>query len=127
MRRGLAIGLIIFAILGGIGVGMAAYDAGVDDGLAQGLVEAGSDVEVVRVLDRDRHHGGFGFFLFPLFIIGTILLVKGLFWRRHGHHHDHRDGGPDGGSHGAPARFEEWHRRLHEQGQGSTPAGGAPA
>jgi hypothetical protein len=123
MRRAMVIGVVLLAILAGIGIGVAAYNAGLDTGVAEGLRQSGQDAQVVRVAGPRFGHGygygyGFGFFpfgliLFPLLVIGIILLVRGAFWRG-------RWGGPGYGppgpwGQGGPQRFEDWHRRQHDQ------------
>lgn len=127
MRRGFVIVAVVLLVLAGIGIGVGSYHAGVDEGIERQLVESGEDVQVVRVVgDRDR--GGFfpfGLLFFPLFLFGIFALVRAARWRGH-------RGGP--GSWGPPDawkehaqdRFDEWHRRQHEQG-GAVSAGGEPA
>jgi hypothetical protein len=57
------------------------------------------------------HHGGF---FFPLLgFVFLFLLLRMLFWHRHGPGYWHR-----GWHHrydGVPPHFEEWHRRAHER------------
>jgi hypothetical protein len=129
MRRAMVIGAVLLAILAGVGIGVAAYNAGLDQGVAEGLRQSGQDAQAVRVIGPRYGHGygyGWGFFpfgliLFPLLVIGIILLVRGAFWRG-------RWGGPGGygpsgygwgppgpWGQGGPQRFEEWHRRQHDQ------------
>jgi hypothetical protein len=127
----------LLVILVGIGIGVGAYNAGLDDGVRQGLQEAGRGTDVVRVIGPGYRYGHrgffpFGFILFPLLVIGIIVLVKGAFWRRRwygpwgpgpgwgpGHH------GPDAPGHAGPGRsmFEEWHRQQHEEPPGGQPEG----
>jgi hypothetical protein len=124
MRRSMWIGALLLVILGGIAIGVGAYNAGVSHGLSQA---AHSD-QVVRVIGP-----GFGFpfglFLFPLFFFAIFALVRGAFWRRRwegGHPHPHA--GPGNWTRGGPAMFEDWHRRQHDQITGEHPgAGGEPA
>ena len=126
MRRATMIGATLLVILGGVLIGVGAYHAGV----SHGLVQAGHADQVVRVVGPG-YYGGWGFFpgflLFPLFIFGFIFLMRGLFWRRHWG----GPGGPYGGHKGwedRGAKFEDWHRRQHEQATGDHPgAGGEPA
>jgi hypothetical protein len=140
----MVIGAVLVSILALVGIGVAVYNAGVDQGVAEGLRRSGQSTEVVRVIGPRFGHGygyGFGFFpfgliLFPLLIIGIVLLVRGAFWRG-------RWGGPGWGGPGwgpggpgygygpwgGRAGFDEYHRRLHEQstapaGPGDDPAGG---
>jgi hypothetical protein len=132
MRRTLVVGAAILAVLAVIGLGVAAFDAGVDQGVSQQLARAGDAQQVVRVVGPGWGYGrGFGFpfglILFPLFIVGIVLLVRGAFWRgRWGG--GPRWWGPGGygpGGYGSPwsgpQAFDEYHRRLHEQPQ--APAG----
>jgi hypothetical protein len=113
MRRGIGIGVTILAIATAVGIGIGAYNIGLHHAVAR---EGGT--EVVRVVGHGWGYGpGFGFpfgiILFPLFVIGILLLVRGAFWRG-------RWGGP--GAYGRPGPWqwgggpEEWHRQMHEQG-----------
>jgi len=107
---GLLVGLV--AALGLLAVGVGAYHAGEHHAEPVATVGPGSgtattpDGTVVRVVGYDRWRGGppFGF-LFPLLIIGLIvLLVTGrrrAYWGR--------PWGP------GPYGFTEWHRQAHEQ------------
>jgi len=145
MRRTMVVGAAILAVLAVIGIGVAAFNAGLDEGISRELARSG-DTEVVRVVGHGWGYGygrGFGFpfglILFPLFVIGIVLLVRGAFWR--GRWGGPRWGGPGGwgpggpagygppGPWGGPAGFDEYHRRLHEEPQppaapGDTPGGG---
>ena len=134
MRRAMVIGVVLLAILGAIGIGVAAYNAGLDQGVAEGLRQSGQDAQAVRVVGPRFGHGygyGYGFFpfgliLFPLLVIGIILLVRGAFWRgRWGGPGGYGPGGYGPGGYGwgppgpwgqgGPQRFEDWHRRQHDQ------------
>lgn len=123
-------------------VGIGSYRAGQDDEVVSRTVENG---EIVRVVDHGRHFFP-GFFLFPLLLIGlVVLLARG--GRRHGYAHGYGGGwgyGPGPGWHGgygpgpcgpgpAPgqgpddgpdARAQEWHRRMHEGVPAGEPAAG---
>ena len=130
MRRGWAIAAAILVVLVTIGVAVGAYNAGIDEGIRRGA-EAGEVVEVVG--GRYGYGHGFfpfGFFLFPLFIIGTIFFVSRAFRGPRGYWgHDHGPGyGP--WSEEGRARFEdragEWHRRQHEQASGGEESTGPP-
>jgi hypothetical protein len=116
-------GVLLVAVLGGIAIGIGAYNAGVSHGLAQ----ADHATQVVRVVGP-----GFGFpfglFLFPLFFLGVFALARGVFgrhrWAGPGHEHWWSGSVPEG----RRARFEDWHRRQHDQAAGDHPgAGGEPA
>jgi hypothetical protein len=144
MRRTMVVGAVILAIVAVVGIGFAAFNAGVDQGISRELAQTGSTQEVVRVYGHGWGYGygrGFGFpfglILFPLFIIGIVLLVRGAFWRgRWGGPRWWGPGyGPGGygppGHWGGPQAFDEYHRRLHEQpqapaGPGDAPGGAAP-
>jgi hypothetical protein len=122
MRRATAIAVLVLVILAGVAIGVGSYHAGV----THGLTEAGHATQVVRVEER----GGFfpfGIFLFPLFFFGVFFLLRMAFWGR-------RWGGSGKGRwdsghwESRGGRFEEWHRRQHEQGAGDHPStGGEPA
>jgi hypothetical protein len=146
MRRGLIIGAALLVILAVVGIAVGAYNAGVHEGVTQEVAKSGDHVEVVREVGRGYGYGygffPFGFILFPLFVIGFILLFRGLFWRG-------RWGGPGGwgpggygprgygpGGYGRPGpwgpghwqdRAEEWHRRQHQEpGEAGEPSGEQP-
>ena len=146
MRRTMVVGAAILAILAVIGVGVAAFNAGVDQGVSQELARGGDTQQVVRVVGHGWGYGrGFGFpfglILFPLFVIGIVLLLRGAFWRGRwgggprwwgpGGYGPGGPGGPGGygPSWGGPQAFDEYHRRLHDQpsapaGTGAAPEGG---
>ena len=143
MRRTMMIGAVILAVVAVVGIGVAAFNAGVHEGISRQLARGGDD-QVVRVVGHGWGYGrGFGFpfglILFPLFVVGLVLLVRGAFWRG-------RWGGPPrwwgpggygpgaggpggygpGGPWGGPAAFEEYHRRLHDQPPAPAGPGNAP-
>jgi hypothetical protein len=145
MRRMMVVGAVILAVLAVIGIGVAAYSAGIDEGISRELAQSGDADQVVRVVGHGWGYGygrGFGFpfglILFPLFVIGLVLLVRGAFARGRwgGPPRWWGPGGPGGpggygppGPWGGPAAFDEYHRRLHEQpgtpaAPGDAPAGG---
>ena len=128
MRRSMVIGAAILAVLAVIGIGVAAFNAGVDQGVSQQLARTGDAQQVVRVVGPGWGYGrGFGFpfglILFPLFIVGIVLLIRGAFWRgRWGGGPrwwgpGYGPGGPGGYGQpwGGPQAFDEYHRRLHTQ------------
>ena len=148
MRRMMVVGAVILAIVAVVGIGIAAFNAGVDEGISRELAKSGTGDQVVRVVGPGYGWGygrGFGFpfglILFPLFIVGIVLLVRGAFargrwggprWWGPGGWGPGGPGGPGGygppGPWGGPAAFDEYHRRLHEQpptpaGPGDAPAG----
>jgi hypothetical protein len=130
MRRAIVIGVVLLAIVATVGIGIAAYNAGVSEGVSEGLRRAGDSGQAVRAVGPRFGHGygygygwgfPFGLILFPLLVIGIILLVRGLFWRgRWGGPGGYGPGGygwgpPGPWGQGGPQRFEEWHRRQHDQ------------
>jgi hypothetical protein len=123
MRRGMGILVLLLVILGAIAIGVGAYNAG----LHQGLEEAGRAGDVVRVIGPGYGYGygffPFGLFLFPLFLIGIVFLLRGLFWRRRWNGPGSGHWGPGPWKGGSPM-FEEWHRRQHEQGAGDRSGAG---
>lgn len=129
MRRGFAIVAVVLLLLAGIGIGVAAYNAGIDEGIQRQLVESGQGVDVVRVVGDGVGPGfgvfPFGFLFFPLFLFGIFALVRAATWRARWGGHDHRGHGGPWKDH-AGDRFEEWHRAQHER-SGATSAGGEPA
>jgi hypothetical protein len=121
VRRVTAIVVLLLVILGGVAIGIGAYNAGVNHGLA----EAGHASQVVRVVEPGWGFP-FGFLFFPLFFFGILFLLR-FAWGR-------RWGGP-GRGHWEPGdwqkrrqgMFEDWHRRQHQQAEGDHPgAGGEP-
>ena len=72
MRRGIVIMSVIFVMLAGIGIGVAAYNAGERNGAADATAQIqtaqanGQEVQVIHVVDSGRSGPWFpGFFLFP--------------------------------------------------------------
>ena len=119
MRRGFGIGVMILVILAGVAIGVGAYNAGLEEGIARGLTDAGEGSQVVRVVG-DGFRGGFplGLIFFPLFLFAIFGLFRGAFWRgrweRPGPGHGH---GP------WENEAKDWHRRQHE-GSGMAPSEG---
>jgi hypothetical protein len=122
MRRTFWIGVVLLLILAGVAIGVTAYHAGVNHGLA----DSGRVHEVVRVVGPG-YGFPFGLFLFPLLIFGIFFLLRGAAWRRRWGGYGPSPMG-SGGWKGGPGGVEEMHRRLHEQAAGDHPgAGGEPA
>jgi len=77
MRRGVAIVTVLLVVLTGVGIGVAAYQAGQENGIAQGIEQVqvaqanGRDVQVVHVVDEGRH-------VFPDLTVEENLLLGGL-------------------------------------------------
>jgi hypothetical protein len=122
MRRWSWAGVLLLVILVGVIVGIGAYNAGYDHGLAA----SGHVTQIVR-----ERPGGFGFVLFPiLFFFLILFILKAAIWGRRG---GPGRWGPGHGEHGdwktsRGAMFEDWHRRQHEQATGDHPsAGGEPS
>ncbi len=137
MNRRVVFGVLLTLVLIGAAaaIGIAAYNAGVAQGLAESgkLVgpESGGGVPFYGYGRPFFFHRPFGFgcfgLLFPLLFIFLIFaLLRGLFWRPHWGWGGGMRHGPWG--QGVPPAFEEWHRRAHEpeSGQGQQPpsAGG---
>jgi hypothetical protein len=120
VRRATVIVVLLLVILGGVAIGIGAYNAGVNHGLAQ----AGHASQVGRVVEPGWGFP-FGFLFFPLFIFGIFFLLRFAFWGR-------RWGGPGRWDsrdwrERREAMFEDWHRRQH-QSEGDHPsAGGEPS
>jgi hypothetical protein len=122
MRRTFWIGVVLLLILAGVALGVTAYHAGVNHGLA----DSGRVHEVVRVVGPG-YGFPFGLFLFPLLFFGIFFLLRGAAWRRRWSGDGPGHWGP-GPWRGGPGGVEEMHRRLHEQAAGDHPAaGGEPA
>jgi len=126
MRRGFGFGLLILVILAGVAIGVGAYNAGLDEGIARGVQDAAETSQVIRVVGGGFRDGfPFGLIFFPLFLFGMFALFRGKFRGGRWGHHDgpgHHDG-HDRWEKGA----EDWHRRQHEQVGESPSAGGEPA
>jgi hypothetical protein len=104
-----AVALAALVMAGAAAIAIGAYNAGME----QGFVESGRVVEApaagtpyVYVWPRPW---GVGFFpIFPIFfLLFFFFVVRGLLWRG-----PWRGGWGPGG---VPARFDEWHRRAHEE------------
>jgi hypothetical protein len=129
MRRGMVIVPVILAILLMVGIGVAAYNAGENNGQQQATAQIqsaqanGQEVQVVHVVG-DYNHGFFpGFFFFPFLLIGMFFLIGAIFraGRWGGKGHGHGPGGPwnDEGRQRFEERAREWHQREH--GGGASP------
>ena len=141
MRRTMVVGAVILAIVAMVGIGFAAFNAGVDEGISRDLAQSENGAQVVRVVGHGYGWGygrGFGFpfglILFPLFFIGIVLLVRGAFFRgrwggpRWWGPGGYGPGGPGGYGPpwGGPQAFDEYHRRLHEQPRAPAGTGAGP-
>lgn len=102
MRTGARITLAIVAIAIATAIGVVAYQAGIDTGIA-----TADGTEVVRVVGSGARGVGFfpGFLFFPFVFFGLFVLARFTFggWGR-------RWGGPP---HDWDRRAEDWHRRQH--------------
>jgi hypothetical protein len=117
MRRGMWIVVVLLVILGAVGLGVGAYNAG----LSEGVARAAEGGEAVRGVGHGYGYG-FGFFpfgfLFPLLFFGLIFFaIRGAFWGRPW-------GGPGHWDRREQA-IEDYHRRLHERDAGGTATGEA--
>ena len=100
-RTGVVLGGLFLAIAG-VAIGLAAYNAGYEHGLAH----TGA-VTVVRYAGPGFGFFPFGFFIVPLVIFGFIFLTRALLWRR-----------PMYWARGPwerRQRFEDWHNRQHDR------------
>lgn len=127
MRRGWVIAATILVVLALVGIGVGAYNAGLDTGIRR-AADAGQVVEVVGP-GYGWHGGGFfpfGFILFPLFVIGIFLLIGSAFRGPRGWGHGYRGPGPWGeeGRARFEDRFDEWHRRQHDETPAAPDRGG---
>ena len=143
-----AVLLVIFLTVGGVFLGVSAYNAGVTAGLAQNLAQSGSDVVVTPGYATAPYVGwgygwgnpGFGFFGF-LFFLFFLFLIFGLIraafgwgrgWGRGGWgpggpgRYDHRHG-YDAWNDRVREVHDELHRSGGQSGQGQTPSGDAPS
>jgi len=140
MRRGFAIVALLFVILGGVAVGVAAYNAGQRNGEETALAQVntaqqnGQEIQVVHVVGDHGPYFFPGFFLFPLFLFGLFFLIGGIFRGagRYGKFGPHGHGpGPwnDEGRRRFEERAAEWHAKQHGEPPppGTSAAGEATA
>jgi hypothetical protein len=120
---------LILVVLLGVGVGVAAYNAGERNGTADAVAQIqtaqsnGESVQVVHVVDDGHHYFFPGFFLFPLFLFGGIFLIAAIA-RGAGRWGGHGPGGwygPGPWNEEGRKRFEERAREWHRQEHGDTP------
>ncbi len=126
MRRGMVIVPVIVAILLMVGIGVAAYNAGENNGQQQATEQIqsaqanGQEVQVVHVVGDNQHWLFPGFFLFPFLLIGLFFLIGGMFRaaRWGGKGHGGHGPGPwnDEGRQRFEERAREWHQREHGNG-----------
>ena len=114
---GIGTGVLVTAAL--ILVGAGAYRAGERNSNDVAVIrEGGETVRTVIVDDWHRGSGFFpGFFVFPLIIIGIVLLVASRRQAWYGPRPYHDGYGPNGS-------LDEWHRRAH--GETAPPPPPAP-
>ena len=113
VTRWAAIGLAVGAVLIAVGIGAGAYQAGVAHGLAL-QIPAGTAPPTAMPYPYYGYDGwhrpwGFGLFFPFFFVFLWIVVLRGFFWAGRGRWRSYRhwDEGP--------SRFDEWHRRAHEQ------------
>ena len=101
----------VFGLAVALAVGAVGYNVGVSHGLAMAAPAAGAPGAAVPYMPYMWYRPwGFGFGpLFFLFVF--FFLFRGLLWGGY-YRRGWRHGYPDGG---VPPRFEEWHRRAHEE------------
>jgi len=111
-NRWAAISLAMGAVLIAVGIGAGAYQAGIAHGLALQIPAGATPPEVPYGWYGYGWHRpwGVGLFFPFFFVLLWIVVLRGVFWggRRRWHYYDrHWDD--------MPSRFDEWHRRAHEQ------------
>ena len=107
-RYGWALGLTLLVLT--VAAVAISYNAGVSHGLAQAATAAGTTTLPPGAY---RWHGPWGFFpFFPLlFIFFWVFLFRAVWWGR-------GPRGPYGYGPSEHDRFDEWHRRAHDQMKG---------
>lgn len=112
--------LAIVLIVGAVGIGVYAYNAGVAQGMAGGgnlVAPATGTAPYFGGPFFYRPFGwGFGFLgcVFPLLFFFLIFgLLRGIFWGGHWGWRHHRHWDRD--EHDVPPMVAEWHRKMHEQ------------
>jgi len=120
MNNGSRIAWLLATLLLVAAAGFFAYNAGLHNGVAQGIVQSGKLVAPAPGTVPYPYpypypyfgwHRPWGFGLFfPLFFIAFwFVIVRGFFWRRRfDSPYGRRGCGPEG-------RLDEWHRRAHER------------
>ena len=103
----------LFLVLVTVGVGFAAYQAGLSHAVVTTTAPAAGTV-VVAPYYWHWHPFGFVFPLFFLFLIFGVArrAMWGGGWRR----------GCYQGAGGVPPRFEEWHNQMHERMKNNPPS-----
>jgi hypothetical protein len=102
--------IVLLAVVAGLGV--YAYNLGIDQGIAQSGKLPAPPAGVAAYPYYGRPFGFLGLFcLAPLLFFALFgILFRGLFWHgpwRSGGHYVYWENG-------VPPRFEEWHRKAHE-------------
>jgi hypothetical protein len=123
------VGLLVLAAF--VGLGVAAYNQGIAQGVAQTQSVEGTAPALAPWQGHYGWYGGpwhgawfgggflfFGLLKFLLFAAILLFLARWLLWGgRHGR-------GPDGGPESRQQRFDDWHRRAHDESQGGAPQTG---
>lgn len=114
--RPLGILWAVLTLLIAVGVGVAAYQYGLHDGLSQQIQNLPANTVPAPGYGYPYYgpHWGYGGGFFPFFpifpffgFLFVLFILFAIFRPRRWH------GGPYG-HHGPGQRFEEWHRRAHE-------------
>jgi hypothetical protein len=118
-------GLILVAAL--FGVGVVIYNAGIAQGVATSGQLTGPEGQTLpnpyyyAPFYRPWGFGPLGIFFPILFVFLIFLGIRGLFFRSWRHHDYWRSRGwRDFEKRDIPPMVEEWHRKMHEAGEGST-------
>jgi hypothetical protein len=103
----------LLAAVVSVGVGIAAYNAGLSHGLATAVSTAAAAAAPNTVVTVTgwrpgwHHWHPFGFFPFFLFVFFWFVVARAFFWRGGWHRF-----GPPPAWHD---RFDQWHRDAHER------------
>ncbi len=124
---GVFIAIVLVAMIAGIGIG--AYNAGVNEGIAEAAraAQAAGDTPAVVYPPYVGHYGygwggGFGFFGILFWILGFFLILGIIRAAFGGHRWGGGGRGPGSGWDARRERMEEYHRELHrrDEPQGSS-------
>jgi hypothetical protein len=116
-NRWAAVTVAVVAVVIAVGIGTGAYQAGVAHGLALQIPEGTTPPALpYGWYGWYGWHRPWGFGFGPLFfLLICFLFFRGLFWGGHRRwHYRHWDE--------VPSRFDDWHRRAHEQMKADSPS-----